>query len=171
LGNDNGQSMAINFWLHVGSNFTSGTHTDNVWHTTATQRVGDNQTSFADSTDRTFFITGVQMEVGEQATPFEHRSFGEELALCQRYYFVHNPDGLQTYLYAGAYTAHTTTALHGVNFPTTMRSAPTVGSFTTSQLSGMTTNTEVGFCRFVCSATSNGSVAKITSAVSFDSEL
>jgi hypothetical protein len=88
LGNDNGQSMSINFWLHVGSNFTGGTHTDNVWHTTANQRVGDNQTSFADSTDRTFFITGVQMEIGEQATPFEHRSFGEELGLCQRYYEV-----------------------------------------------------------------------------------
>ena len=86
LGNDNGQSMSINFWLHVGSNFTGGTHTDNVWHTTANQRVGDNQTSFADSTDRTFFITGVQMELGSQATPFEHRSFGEELLLCQRYY-------------------------------------------------------------------------------------
>jgi hypothetical protein len=86
LDNDNGQSMAINFWLHVGSNFTGGTHTDNVWHTTANQRVGDNQTSFADSTDRTFFITGVQLEIGSQATPFEHRSFGEELGLCQRYY-------------------------------------------------------------------------------------
>ena len=86
LDDDNANSMAINFWLHVGSNFTGGTHTDNVWHTTANQRVGDNQTSFADSTDRTFFITGVQMEIGSQATPFEHRSFGEELALCQRYY-------------------------------------------------------------------------------------
>ena len=41
--------------------------------------------SFFDSTDRTFFITGLQMEIGSQATPFEHRSFGEELALCQRY--------------------------------------------------------------------------------------
>jgi len=86
LGNDNGQSMSINFWLHVGSNFTGGTHTDNVWHTTANQRVGDNQTSFADSTDRTFFITGVQMELGSVATLFENRSFGEELQLCKRYY-------------------------------------------------------------------------------------
>ena len=129
-----------------------------------------NQTAWMSNAGATLNVTGVQLEVGD-ASPFEHRSYGEELAACQRYYFVHNPDGLQTYLYAGAYTAHTTTALHGVNFPTTMRSAPTVGSFTTSQLSGMTTNTEVGFCRFVCSATSNGSVAKITSAVSFDSEL
>ena len=55
-------------------------------NTTTNQRIGDNQTSFFDSTDRTFFITGVQMEVGSQATPFEHRSFGEELQLCQRYY-------------------------------------------------------------------------------------
>jgi hypothetical protein len=38
------------------------------------------------STDNEWYITGIQMEVGEQATPFEHRSFGEELALCQRYY-------------------------------------------------------------------------------------
>ena len=86
LDNDANASIRMNFWLYVGSNFTSGTHTDNVWHTTANQRVGDNQTSLADSTNRTFFITGVQLEVGEQATDFEHRSFGEELTLCQRYH-------------------------------------------------------------------------------------
>ena len=86
LTNDNALSFQLNIHLHAGSTFTGGSHTDNVWHTTANQRVGDNQTSFFDSTDRTFFITGVQMEVGSVATPFEHRSFGEELALCQRYY-------------------------------------------------------------------------------------
>jgi len=84
--NDNAHSMSLNIWLHAGSDFTGGTFTSNTVHTTANQRVGDNQTSFYDSTDRTFFITGVQLEVGEQATPFEHRSFGEELGLCQRYY-------------------------------------------------------------------------------------
>jgi len=85
---DNARSLNLDFWLHAGSNFTGGTHTDNVWHTTDNQRVGDSQSSFFDSTDRTFFITGIQMEIGEQATPFEHRSFGEELALCERYFEV-----------------------------------------------------------------------------------
>ena len=56
-----------------------------AWGTTSNTR-WRKITSFFDSTDRTFFITGLQMEVGSQATPFEHRSFGEELALCQRYY-------------------------------------------------------------------------------------
>jgi len=86
LDNDNALSLKCNIWLHGGSTYTGGTHTSNTWHGTNNQRVGDNQTSFFDSTDRTFFVTGWQMEVGEQATPFEHRSFGEELALCQRYY-------------------------------------------------------------------------------------
>ena len=129
LDDDNANSMAINFWLHVGSNFTSGTHTDNVWHTTATQRVGDNQTSFADSTDRTFFITGIQLEVGEQATPFEHRSFGEELALCQRYCIDLNPasGGQSTapYLMNGM-VYQSTLVIANVSLPHEMRVAPTL---------------------------------------------
>ena len=83
--NDNAVSMSLNFNLHGGSTYTGGTFSSNTWHTTANQRFGDNQTSFFDSTDRTFFITGIQMEIGSQATPFEHRSFGEELELCKRY--------------------------------------------------------------------------------------
>ena len=85
---DNALSLELSFWLHAGSNFTSGTYTANTWagQTNANRAVGI--TSFFDSTDRTFFLTGVQMEVGSVATPFEHRSFGEELALCQRYFQV-----------------------------------------------------------------------------------
>ncbi|MDA7701601.1 hypothetical protein N8864_04080, partial [Gammaproteobacteria bacterium] len=46
------------------------------------------------STNDYIQITGVQLEVGTKATPFEHRSYGQELALCQRYYFSLNyPDG------------------------------------------------------------------------------
>jgi hypothetical protein len=140
LGNDNGQSMSINFWLHVGSNFTGGTHTDNVWHTTANQRVGDNQTSFADSTDRTFFITGVQMEVGSQATPFEHRSFGEELALCQRYWYQ-SADNLaggvgQGGMWFGENINTTECYGPGNNFPVNMRATPTITIYDNSGTAG-----------------------------------
>ena len=86
--NDNNASFELGLWLHAGSTFTSGTFASNTWHTDNGKRVGDNQTSFYDSTSRTFFLTGVQMEVGEQATPFEHRSFGDELRRCQRYYQI-----------------------------------------------------------------------------------
>jgi hypothetical protein len=70
------------------------------------------------STSDRFYITGVQLEVGEQATPFEHRSFGDELARCQRYYFQY--DGIiYGQDYGGVYT------LGSVCNPVTMRAQPT----------------------------------------------
>jgi len=133
---DNAASLRLNIWLHAGSNFTGGTHTDNVWHTTGNQRVGDNQTSIFDSTDRTFFITGVQLEVGSQATPFEHRSFGEELRLCQRYYYreeassVSSSTSYKRYGVGQYYSA--TGAEAFVYLPVTMRAVPTLETTGTS---------------------------------------
>ena len=64
------------------------------------------------------------MEVGEQATPFEHRSFGEELALCQRYYYEHCR-GTSDHLSLG--DAHNSTQADCiVHFPVTMRATPTL---------------------------------------------
>ena len=69
--------------------------------------MSDNQTSILDSTDRTFFITGLQMELGSQATPFEHRSFGEELALCYRYFQYHVSTSTAARYYADQYSSGT----------------------------------------------------------------
>jgi len=123
--NDNAHSMSLNIWLHAGSDFTGGTFTSNTVHTTANQRVGDNQTSFYDSTDRTFFITGVQLEVGSQATPFEHRSFGEELALCERY-FVECFSGDSNYESAGSGWAYIGGVVVYKPLRVQMRARPTI---------------------------------------------
>ena len=135
---DNGLSLELTFWLHGGSTYTSGTYTANTWagQTNANRLVGIS--SFFDSTDRTFFLTGLQMEVGSQATPFEHRSLGEELALCQRYFHFSGfpkiipgqdqADGSLTD-YEGqifSWTLSDNRHATSYSFPTTMRSNPTV---------------------------------------------
>ena len=95
--------------MHGGSTYSGGTFASNTWaSTTNANRYAGSRTSFFDSTDRTFFITGVQMELGSVATPFDHRSFGEELALCQRYFAKSFP-----YATAPAYNAGTSNAISG----------------------------------------------------------
>ena len=86
INNDNGIGMFIQFWLGAGSAFTSGTLTQNTWANTDNANRAVGQVNLADSTDNEWYITGVQLEVGEQATPFEHRSFHDEFMRCQRYY-------------------------------------------------------------------------------------
>jgi hypothetical protein len=93
LDDDNEGSFQFGIWLHAGSDFTDGTFASNTWAArTNGNRVYSSATSFFDSTSRTFFITGVQLEVGQTATPFEHRSYGDELARCRRYAYRYTAD-------------------------------------------------------------------------------
>jgi len=72
--------------LVVGTDNSSGA-VPTAWEAKSnTDRGAGLNVNLADSTDNEWYITGVQLEVGEQATPFEHRSFGDELARCQRYF-------------------------------------------------------------------------------------
>ena len=85
---DNALSLYLFIWIHAGTTMTSGTFTSNTWSASASNtRVSSSNTSFFDSTSRTLNITGVQLEVGSTATDFEHRSYGEELRLCERYFY------------------------------------------------------------------------------------
>jgi len=98
---DNAASARINFWLHAGSTYTGGTLASGWVNKVQANRAAGID-SFFSSTDNNFFLTGVQLEVGSQATPFEHRSFGEELLLCQRY-FQETKYNIQDYPPASGY--------------------------------------------------------------------
>tara|TARA_B110001454_G_scaffold215754_1_gene237753 strand:- start:1613 stop:2854 length:1242 start_codon:yes stop_codon:yes gene_type:complete len=88
--NDNTFGLEVNFWLHAGTNFSSGTYTALTWanHVDANTAVGisDSGAGVMNTTSDEFLFTGVQLELGSNATPFEHRSYGDELARCLRYY-------------------------------------------------------------------------------------
>ena len=127
IDNDNSNEMQINFWLHAGSTYAGGTLNDDALDsvTNANRAVGIG--SIVASTDNTLEITGIQLEVGSQATPFEHRSFGEELALCQRYY--QDPQlSSSNYLWLNPITTDSTGGYRRASFklPTAMRADPTV---------------------------------------------
>ena len=87
IANSNAFGMGLFFWVSGGSNYTSGTLPSGWSSVTTANRAAGLNVNIADNTANDWAITGVQMEVGSVATPFEHRSFGEELALCQRYYY------------------------------------------------------------------------------------
>ena len=125
---DNALSFLLQIWLHAGSNFTSGT-LNTTWGsvTNANRAVGIS--SFFDSTARTFFITGVQMEVGSQASDFQHEDYGTTLLKCQRYFYaVHQDYGASSsgYSFMGIGSYYNSSSVNvGVHFPVAMRAIPT----------------------------------------------
>jgi len=87
LNNDNSAQLNLQIWLHAGSTFSGGTSLNTTWGSPANNTMAVGNSSFFSSTSNEFFITGVQLEVGPQSTPFEHEPVGVTLSKCQRYYF------------------------------------------------------------------------------------
>lgn len=82
---NNALSLTLQIWLHAGSTYSGGT-LNTTWGSVTQANRAAGISSFFDSTNRTFFMTGVQLEVGDTATDFEHRTFGDEVVRCQRYF-------------------------------------------------------------------------------------
>lgn len=124
----NSGGIQVVWALAVGSTFQ--TATANVW------AAGDGyatsaQVNVMDSTANNFYITGVQLEAGTTASPFEYRQYGTELALCQRYCVLYAQGGTGSQEVIGAGMAWTSSNYWcAARMPVTMRSAPTMSATT-----------------------------------------
>jgi hypothetical protein len=129
---DNGRSMILIFSYGAGATFSG---TAGAWSgSTLTQPTG--AVSVVGTNGATFYITGVQLEAGSVATPFERRPYGTELALCQRYCYVIPGSGSTSDLWGLFLTGFTTTRGFALlNLPVPLRTFPTItqsGSFPTN---------------------------------------
>ena len=117
LDNDNGSSLRVEIWLDAGSSYKSGA-TPTSWEAlSTTDYFAGCDLNLGDSTSNDIYITGVQLEIGSSATPFEHRPYGMELGLCQRYYAIVSSSARGS---TGSWLG-----MH-FTFPVTMRAAPSI---------------------------------------------
>ena len=134
--NDNGAGLRIQLVAFYGTNKT-GSVSLNTWGTFSGSTITPDMTStWYTTNDATLEITGVQLEVGSVATDFEHRSFAQELALCQRYCQVHvNPPlcGVVPDNGSRVYVAQTI-------LPVKMRTTPTLSASNTGSSGGQRVN-------------------------------
>ena len=112
-----GEGMCLWWDLGTGSTYHGDGH---VWH--SDNKTGIKASPFIAVNGATWYITGVQLELGTVATPFEHRSYGEELALCQRYYYRHCNESYETIGAGMIY--YSGTGYVTCYFPVTMRTTP-----------------------------------------------
>lgn len=159
-GSSNDVGLALSFDMGCGSNYEG---TAGQWNTSNKLTVSG-ATKVIATSGATFYITGVQLEVGSVATEFERRPYGTELQLCQRYYQY---DGSTT-PFVGNTTSGST---YGGNvfFRTSMRAAPTVTQthVTSSGFPGTTpTSSEITTEKFwstkASDGTGNGNFYKMT---------
>ena len=191
FGNDNGSSLRIFFWLMAGTNY-AGSTLPSAWASFSSTARATGQVNVFDSTSNDFFLTGVQLEVGSVATDFEHRSFAQELALCQRYFNAYSTETVNGHWFlAAGYNSSNAGARGSFPFTVPMRAIPslalsdlshfielgtskTISSITLADsgtgknLTGLTvtftTNTTAGFA-YVIRSNSTSAVIK------FDAEL
>jgi hypothetical protein len=116
---DNTIGIRVTFSLGMGSTYSG---TAGAWAAGRYESV-TGATSVVGTSGATFYITGVQLEVGSSATGFEYRQYGQELALCQRYCVVKTTTDQQT---GAGLWASSTNVISNMALPVTMRTAPSL---------------------------------------------
>jgi hypothetical protein len=126
--NSNVSGIEINFWLGAGSTYTSGT-LPTAWGAVTNANRAAGQTNVASATTGEWQMTGAQLTVGSVATPFEFKSFADDLRDCQRYFFRWQ-SAVNGDIYHGVYQPASTGIFATFPFPVYMRTDPT--SYTVS---------------------------------------
>jgi len=164
--NDNGKGLQLTWAAWLGSDYIDSGHTNEAWAAIDTTSISNvSTTTWGTTTDATFDVTGVQLEVGSVATPFEHRSYGDELARCQRYHLQIGNEG--RFSYQGG--ANNTNGFFSIAFPTKMRATPSfsyTGTITVNSYvaSGTITNLQIDLIGpQVASLYSSGGISYSTS--------
>jgi hypothetical protein len=147
IANDNGSGLEVGIGLRWGSTYTGGT--SGSWSTNSNDYGTSNQVNWMDSTSNNFYLTQIQLEVGDKATPFEHLSVAEEAALCYRYFYRLTGHG--TLFYADYYSTDTFITKEGL--PVEMRVNPTV----TSRGTGGSGGTAFSYTNLAATPTLNAS--------------
>ena len=112
---NNGRGIELTFGLGAGSTYSG---TANTWQSNWFNQP-TSTTSVVGTNGATFYITGVQLEIGTSATPFERRLYNQELANCYRYYYLPPVGQMGAYATASQLTV-------AYSFPITMRATPTI---------------------------------------------
>jgi hypothetical protein len=135
--NDNAASLGLIFGLGFGSNFTSGT-LQSTWgsYTDANSHVG--QVNVASAINNYWQVTGVQLEVGDTATPFEFKPYAQDLRECQRYYHLQAKDVDKPF--GMGYNYQSTQAIGSCYLPVPMRTTPTSASLSGTNYYGLERN-------------------------------
>ena len=125
--NDEGKAFDLKWVAFRGTSYTGSGSALNTWATYASgSRMPDNTSTWYTTNDATLEITGLQLEVGSQATPFEHLSKAEELTLCERYCEV-ILEGESDGAYMVNSVAYTTNQLYAIfRFKVEKRVSPTL---------------------------------------------
>ena len=123
--NDNMHGLDLRIYTFLGTDKTASGVSLNTWaNTNWSERTPDMTSTWWTTNDATFELTGVQLEVGDVATAFEHRSYGDELARCHRYYYKHIA-GNNLVVCLG-FSSATDQVSGYIQFPTTMRATPSI---------------------------------------------
>ena len=112
------------WWLAAGSDYTGGTN--NTWSSNTNHLATTNQVNWLDSTSNDWFITGIQFEIGDQATDFEHLPIDIQLQRCRRYLQRIDASGTDYGTFGSGANANATSCQFGKQFSPVMRSVPTL---------------------------------------------